>query len=528
MALKPFRSVRYPRTGRSVFDLSHEVKLDADPGKLYPVLCEPMLPGDHFRIGSELTLRCNPFIAPLLHEINVYVHHYFVPYRILWSDWERFITGGEVTDQRPPILAPPLWDYGNSGEQSLGGAGTLWDYLGFELNLGTDSPARPSRFPQSAYLAIYNEYYRDANLILPFNPEKPSIAVAGVSQAYNGKLLYRSWSKDYFTSALPWQQRGVSPVLPIDVSGQVIFNDGNILLMPTIGVSDADAGIADRVAIYGGGSPSSPMTWSEGRIEGPVPIPTGNMWLKTSATPLNANELDATATGIDINELREAIALQRYRERDARIGSRYVEFLRGRYGIAPRDETLQRPQYLGGMRTPIIVSEVLQTSSSNTTSPQGNLAGHGIAVDINGGINVTAREFGLVMGIMSIMPTPAYTQGIDRKWIQDSKYDFFAPEFVHLSERPIYLQELIYVPGHTRDIFGYQGMYDEFRISRNKVVGKMRTDYAHWHMAREFTGIPTLSKEFIELNVDTGPDKAIKRPWAVPAESAFLINFGNR
>lgn len=453
---------------RSAFDLSYEKKLTCDMAQLIPVMCDEVVPGDFFQIGNQAVVRFQPLVAPILHEINMYVHYFFVPYRVLWDDWEDYISGGVDGQFSDPI---PEWEPTSTVE------GTLWDYFGFPVGVNPDG-AYPIDFPRRAYNLVYNEYYRDENL-------QTEVALT------NETILNRAWEKDYFTTALPWQQRGTAPALPIAGSTSAVFlqtaGTGSVI---NLGGDDID-----------------------------------NRVIAASKVILDNNNVDlSTATTFDIADLRLAFQIQKWMERNARAGVRYTEFLKAHFGVAPRDERLQRPEYIGGSKSPCIISEVLQTSSTDATSAQGNLAGHGITISDAYCGKYHATEFGLIIGIMSIMPRSAYSQGIDKQWLRKTKYDFFFPEFANLSEQAILNAEICATadPLHNADIFGYQGRYDEMRTKNSQIVSGMRTTFDYWHLGRQFDLLspPVLNADFIKCT----PRKDI---FAVPSEPGLIVNFAN-
>lgn len=452
-----------------MFDLSYEKKFTADMAQLIPVMCDEVVPGDFFKIGNQSVIRFQPMVAPILHEINQYVHYFFVPYRILWEDWEDFISGGVMGDDSSVL---PTWDPTNKAE------GSLWDYMGFPTGI-EPTGAYPIDFPRRAYNLVFNEYYRDETL-------QTEVALN------NETILNRNWEKDYFTSSLPFQQRGTSPALPIAGTVHALW----------------------PAAIAASGTNMFHNTVSH------VPYDSN-----TKQT-LENNKIDlSTASTFDISDLRLAFQIQKWMERNDRAGARYTEFLRAHFGVSPRDERLQRPEYIGGSKSPVIISEVLQTSSTDATTPQGNLAGHGIGVSSSYAGKYHAKEFGLIIGIMSVMPRSAYQQGINRQWLRRTKYDFYFPEFANLSEQAIENAEICVKDGdaiHNTGIFGYQGRYDEMRIKQNMVCSEMRTTYDYWHLGRQFNPAtpPTLNSDFIKCV----PRKDIL---AVPTEPAMIISFGN-
>ena len=452
-----YTRVRNLQPRRSVFNLSYEKKLTCDMGQLIPVMCDEVVPGDVFKIGSQAVVRFQPLVAPVLHEINLYVHYYFVPYRLLWEDWEDFITGG-IDGQDAHVL--PRWTPTNTALNSL------WDYLGFPVGI-TPAGALPMDFPRRAYNMVYNEYYRDETL-------QTEVALT------NETILRRNWSKDYFTSSLPWQQRGISPALPISGTTHAIWSQD--VFVPNI--------TSGNINTYGGGV--DPRFFGFGN---------SLQAAQNMRAALNNNTVDlSTASAFDIADLRLAFQIQKWMERNARAGVRYTEFLKSHFGVSPRDDRMQRPEYIGGSKSPIIISEVLQTSSTDATTPQGNLAGHGLAVNDAYCGSYRATEFGLILGMMSVMPKPAYSQGIDRQWLRRTRYDFYFPEFANLSEQAIERAEIYAtaVSAENTTIFGYQGRYDELRTKNNMVVGEMRTTYNYWHLARQFSTPPLLNESFIQ------------------------------
>lgn len=489
-----FETVGAVQPGRSVFDLSYDKKLTCDMGQLIPVLADEMVPGDKFDVGNQMVIRFQPLVAPILHEINAFVHYFFVPYRLLWNSWEDFITGGEKgTD----VSVLPRWS------PTLNTLGSLWDYLGFPVGI-VPTDALPLDFPRRAYNMIYNEFYRDENLI-------NEVALT------NEAILIRAWEKDYFTASLPYQQKGTAPALPISgVTSAVWAADltNQALTWP------ATSGTAQ--------SPFYRENQAGGTLNQPADANTKAALEKGKATisktALGANTVDlGSAATFTVTDLRLAFQIQRWMERNARAGSRYTEFLKAHFGVSPRDDRLQRPEYIGGSKSSVIVSEVLQTSKSETGAPQGNLAGHGLVADSTFVGSYHAKEYGIIVGIMSIMPRSAYSQGIDRQWLRRTKYDFYSPEFANLSEQAIERAELYAtaVGADNRTIFGYQGRYDEMRVKRNMVVAEMRSTFDYWHLGREFSGAPLLNKSFIECVPD-------KRIFAVPAEPGLIVDIENR
>lgn len=483
---------------RSKFNLSHEVKLSGDMGYLYPILCEEVVPGDVFDMGVSAVVRFSPLLAPIMHQVQCKTYSFFVPYRILFDDWEEFITRGATGNV---VVTLPIWVPGSSSEVAVG---TLWDYLGFPTGVIPHPDNCPLDFPRRAYNLIWNEYFRDQNLQNP--------------RALNDfTVARRNWNKDYFTAALPWQQRGIPPALPIVGTAPVTFNFSPAAVFPNFSpayfpVYKTDPGDPGWAAL----EHTPPSTFAR-QFSSPS---LNTAW--SSVATVNGSAFSS----VDIADLRIAFALQTWMERNARSGVRYTEFLRSHFRVSPTDERLDRPEYIGGTVADVVVSEVLQTSETATT-PQGNLAGHGISVQSQKLGVYRVQEYGLIMTLLCVYPRTAYSQGINRSWLRRTTYDFYFPEFSGLSEQEVYNAE-IYCPDVSadptgaigRDVFGFQGRYDEMRYRPSRIAGLMRTAYAHWHLGRFFSSLPVLNASFVECV----PRKDI---FAVPTEPGLLVTVAN-
>ena len=490
------------RPGRSVFDLSHEVLFDTDAGKLIPVLCEEMVPGDLFKVSNEIVVRLQPLVSPMLHAVDITVHYFFVPYRLLWDKWETFITGGVDGHDATAI---PRWIPG-----VLPYKGCLWDYFGYPLvqTTGLDCPIV---FPLRAYFSIWNEYYRDETL-------QTAVDISTLSTGV-GTVKKRCWRKDYFTSALPWQQRGTAPALPVSGTTSAVWPDADF----------APHAISSPYGYVGVQNTNADTHLYNATASGTAGDAQGADNLRDL---FNHNTVDlSSATSVNISDLRLSVQIQKWLERNARAGVRYTEFLREHFAVSPRDDRLQRPEYIGGCKQPIIISEVLKTSEDGT-NPQGNLAGHGLSAAANGICKYHAQEFGIMMGIMSIMPQAVYnSQGIDRMWLKRSRYDFYFPEFAHLSEQAIEREEIFAtsVLADNRTIWGYQGRYDEMRVRRSRVACNLRDTLSYWCMARNFSVAPALNESFILCDGSTDPtNNPLCKVFAVPSEPGYVVHFGNK
>ena len=466
-----FRSVGGRKPKRTAFDLSFDNKLSTDFGVLTPVLCKEVVPGDTFKITSEMMVRMAPTLAPVMHNINVTVHFFFVPDRIIWEDFEDFITGGANGLSAPVVPfveSVDLADYA--------GSGTLADYLGIPNNIG-DGQTQIVTLPFRAYQKIYNEYYRDQNLTSEVELEVSS-GEESTDYAELFKLRKRCWQKDYFTSALPFAQRGGDVSIPLQI--------GKITGRISPVVEDDDA-ISTVGSLW---SSDNGELFNEGNEE------------KAYFKFLNNsdNTLQTNVTSPTIRDLRRANKLQEWLERNARGGSRYIEQILSHFGVRSSDARLQRPEYLGGGSVPVVISEVLQQAASTEADPAGAMAGHGIAVGNSPRFKKFFEEHGYIMGIMSIMPTTAYMDGLPRHFLKQDKFDYYFPEFAHIGEQPIFNAEISAAHRDAYGTFGYTPRYAEYKYSPSECHGDFRGNLSFWHLARPVSDDVALNTSFVECD----------------------------
>lgn len=477
---------------RSKFSLSHYKLFSGDQGQLLPCGLTEVLPGDAIQANTNCLIRCSPLLAPVMHPVDVRIHHWYVPHRLVWEDWEDFITGGP--DGLNASVFPTITFGGGSGAA----VSSLADYLGVTPLVNN---LEVSALPFRGYAMIWNEWYRDQDLQNPLVIDETS----GPDTTTSTALQNCDWEKDYFTSARPWEQKGPSITIPIgtraNVSGLGVA-PGNTF-SEVAGNTYKDATTAAAGVVYP--SATTPASAGAFAIRG-----TG---LGAGFKPDVFADLTG-ASAVTINALREALALQRFEEARARYGSRYVEYLRY-LGVKSSDARLQRPEYLGGGRQTIQFSEVLQTAEG--TDPVGELRGHGIASLRSNRYRRYFEEHGYIFTCLSVRPKTIYAQGLHRTWNRRVKEDFWQKELQHIGQQEI-LNKEVYAPHATPNgTFGFQDRYDEYRRAESSIGGEFRTtalDY--WHMARIFASAPALNASFVSC-VPT------ERTFAVPSQNVLWI-----
>jgi len=485
--MKLFSQVKANYPKRTSFDLSHDKKLSCKIGQLIPIVVDEVVPGDTFSVNSEVMVRLAPMLAPVMHRMNVYVHYFYVPNRVIWSGWKEFITG-EAELNKTANQVVPIFKTSAILEK-----GSLADYLGLPVGISPSFVNGISQLPFRAYAKIYNEYYRDENLVdeIVFKSWNDTS-----STHHFNNILTRAWEKDYFTSALPWTQK-TPDGLPVAIPSQV----------------DSTNWINATVADFDGENPIKIA--SDGHLYRDTPVGETDV-------PVILKTQEGVETVINLNEFRYAHRLQKWFERQARSGSRYVETMLSHYGQKIPD-LYDRPEFLGGGKTPVVMSEVMNTNANQsgdqgaTNMPLGDMAGHGIAVGRMNKTTAKFKEHGWLMGIMSVVPKTTYQDGIHKKFTRTDKFDFYWPEFANLGEQPILNKELWLSADDTvhDETFAYQSIYSEYKYSNSSVHGDMRDNLNYWHMGRKFYGDAdySLNKEFIECD-----HTEVSRIFAVPTQ----------
>lgn len=462
---------------RSKFSLSNYKLLSCDMGELVPIGLQEVLPGDTFQQSTSCLVRVSPLLAPVMHPVHVRIHHWFVPHRLVWEDWEKFITGGPDGMDASEFPTLDLTYTAGTPDTGSGIVGGLADYLGCPTKLdGLEVSALPFR----GYAKIFNEWYRDQDLVA----ELPISVESGPDSTTNTALQNVAWEKDYFTSARPWTQKGPEVSIPLVGNAPISGLGTGSLAVP----NTAPVAVKDSL-----GATTYPENYNTA---------SHSLYIRNNPADDNPN-VYADLSGVSaasINDLRLAFALQRYEEARARYGSRYTEYL-AYLGVRSSDARLQRPEYLGGGKQTIQFSEVLQTAPTTDGDDEigvGNLKGHGIGAVRSNRYRRFFEEHGYIFSFLSVKPRTMYVQGLPRTWNRRTKEDFWQKELQHIGQQEILNKELYAAHSLPTGTFGYQDRYDEYRRTESTIAGEFRTtELDFWHMARIFGSEPTLNSSFV-------------------------------
>lgn len=542
---------------RSVFDRSHDYKTTMDAGLLIPFFVDEVLPGDTFKLRVNAFVRMNTLISPFMDNVFMDTFFFFVPTRLVWDNWQRFCGEQKNPGDSTDFLIPSL-----SGTNTFDN-GSIFDYMGLPTGVPLNPTNTPiNALPFRAYNLIYNEWFRDENLI----DSIPVLTTDGPDPISNYQLRKRAKRHDYFTSALPWPQKGPSvdvgltgnaPIVgfgkdgfkfnftsdPVDGQGPSsgwqlgtadVYNKGK--LQAFFGNNVGAGNQARAWQNYGGSSPSWTDVIQQKDDSSSVQLSAlkgsgfsdfyhfgGGYLLPTNSSETPYADLSGVSA-ITINELRQAFQIQKFYEKWARGGSRYTETLRVMFNVISPDARLQRPEYLGGTHSRVNVVPTAQTSSTDSVSPQSNLSAFGVLGDSAHGFNKSFVEHGYVIGLCCLRADITYQQGLNRMWSRRQLFDFYWPTLAHLGEQVVYNRE-IYTQGNEEDngVFGYQERYAEYRYKPSMITGKLRSTDAQsldvWHLAQKFDSLPKLNQDFIEEN------PPINRVIAVQNEPQFFADF---
>lgn len=484
---------------RSSFNRSHGYKTTFDSGYLVPFYCDEALPGDTFTLKASLFARLATPIVPIMDNMFLETFFFAVPIRLIWSNFKKFCgeqrNPSDSTDYLAPILTAPA-----------GGvtAGSLSDYMGVPINIAN---LQFTSLFHRAYNTIWNEWFRDQNLQdSVYSPLHDGPDVYG-----NYTLLRRNKRPDYFTTCLPWPQKGDAVSIPLGTQA------------PVRGIGfDGTLGAAPQ---------SRTLREYEGNLSGPKPtIGTAvtNVFIGTDGTSTTTSNPNVyadltSASAQTINALRQAFQIQKLLERNARGGTRYTEILQNHFGVISPDARLQRPEYLGGSSCRINISTVAQTSPTSGANALGDLAAFGVAADNTPGWTKSFTEHCVIIGLVNVRADLNYQQGLARKFSRRSRYDYYWPALANIGEQAVLNKEIYATATATDDqVFGYQERWAEYRNFPNQITGKLRSTYAqpldYWHLAQKFTSLPSLNSMFIEDN------PPVARAIAVPSEPQFVFD----
>lgn len=489
---------------RSNFKRSRAWKGTFEPDYLVPVFIDEVLPGDTYSVRTNSVCRMSTLLYPLMDNLYLDMFYFFVPCRLLWSDWEHFCGAQDDPGDSTDFGIPQISFAGDAVA-----VGELADYFG--LPEGFDETV--SALPFRAYNLIYREWFRDENLI-----DSPVVDTdAGPDDEDDYVLRKRAKRYDYFTSLLPWPQKGDAIDLPLGTTAPVItganqtWDSGNTIPLRGWDAASGALPAGNREMCIAGTNGN--LYW-DSAVGGTA---------AASMQPMNLWADLSSATAATINSLREAFQLQIMLERDARGGTRYVEILQSHFGVTSPDFRLQRPEYLGGGSQPIQVQPVAQQSESSGT-PQGTLAGVGYQAGGLGSFSKSFVEHGYIIGLANVRADLTYQQGVHKLWTRFTRFDFYWPALAHLGEQEVLSRE-IYWDGTANDddILGYQERWGEYRYAQSLITGALRSSYATsldaWHLSQDFAARPVLNQSFIESAVP------VDRVVATPSEPTFVGDF---
>jgi hypothetical protein len=508
-----FDRVQVFKPKKSVFDLSHNRYGTCRMGQLVPVYVGDVVPGDVFEISEEVLVRTTPLATPCMSEIDVYMHWWFVPMRLVFDDWEDWFSPDESEYDTPTITFPYINIDTGLGVTSRN-ENSLMAHMGVAGGaLATGTPFTINPLPFRAYQLIWNEWYRDQDLQTEATIDTSDGLGTDRSTILNFKN--RCWRRDSFTSARPTTQKGGDVELPITGDATVVL-DSTSTHQKIVKSDKTSKATAGDIHIYDAGSYTT--------MEDTAGTPN-DIWIDPNST-LKADL--STASSTTIEELRRALVLQRWLERNMRGGTRYKESIMMHYGEVPQDARLDRPEFIHGSVQPLSISEVQQTSETNTT-PQGTLAGRALSYGSASPSRKKFYEHGIVLGLFSTMPRPVYFEGMKKIYKKDDRFEYLIPLFSRLGEQAVYKYELYNdaVEANMGDVFGYQRRYGEYCHENDYATGEFQNTMKNWSLAREFGSAPTLNSDFVECQEDSASNHRIFADTAT-ANDKIIFKIRNR
>lgn len=510
-----YSQVPHANVPRARFKRDYSLLTTMNEGDLIPIYCDEVLPADTAKINLNALMRMSTPLYPVMDNCYADFYFFFVPSRLLWEHFENLMGQNDSTFWAEPVEYTTPKTTAPSGGWNVG---TLADYFGIPTGVAN---LQVNSLPFRAYAKIWNEWFRDENLQQPVTMSKTDATTAGsntgtkLTDAEAGGLPLKVCKyKDYFTSCLPSPQKGEAVKIPMTGNAKIMLYEESELKTPY-----------SQEGSYTTNMWSNPRTWTGNSSGEDEPLGT-NIWNKQYQGGWAGADL-STVSAATINELRQAIAVQHILERDARTGTRYKEYLQGAWGVTSPDARLDRSEYIGGYRLPININQVIQTSATDSTSPQGNTAAFSMTTMSRNMATYSATEHGFIIGLAAVRVDHSYQQGLSRMWTRSTRFSYYDPMLANLGEQAVLNQE-IYAQGTEKDeeVFGYQEAWADYRYRTNMITGEMRSTYAQtldaWHYADKYTELPTLSSNWIKEGTEN-----IDRTIAVQSDNSrqFICNF---